>query len=79
MQHYHYLNNHQRFPGTPFLTYNEFYKNFLDEFNNIADGGGYDTSLIYIFLKNKIPYQISNLICFQEEDFSIKKLSSKFF
>ncbi len=79
MQHYYYLNNQQRFPGTPFLTYTEFYKNFLDEFNNIADGGGYDTSVIDIFLKNKIPYQISNLICFQEEDYNIKSLSSKFF
>lgn len=79
MQHYYYLNNQQRFPGTPFLTYNEFYKNFLDDFVNIADGAGYDTSLIDIFLKKKIPYKISNVKCFQEEDLDIKELSSKFF
>ena len=79
MQHYYYLNNQQRFPGTPFLTYNEFYKNFLDNFVNIADGAGYDTSLIDIFLKKKIPYKISNIKCFQEENLDIKELSSKFF
>ena len=79
MQHYYYLNNQQRFPGTPFLTYNEFYKNFLDEFVDIADGAGYDTSIIDIFLREKIPYQNSNFTCFQEEDLDFKVLSSKFF
>ena len=79
MQHYYYLNNQQRFPGTPFLTYNEFYKNFLDDFVNIADGAGYDTSLIDIFLKEKIPYKVSNINCFQEENLDFKELSSKFF
>ena len=79
LNEYYILNNQQRFPGTPFLTYNEFYKDLLSNFNEIADGAGYDSSIIDIFLKKKLAYNVLNIDCFQEEKLDTKILVKKFY
>ena len=79
LHQYYILNNEQRFPGTPFLAYNEFYKDLLDNFEEIVNGAGYDTSIIDIFLKKKLAYKITDINCFQEEKLDMKVLVKKFF
>ena len=75
---YYQLDNLTNYPGTPFITYQEFFKDILED-SSISEHSGIDTSIIDLFQKRKIKYEKIKKISFQREDMNFKIYFDKFF